>query len=728
VRKKHRWLRAGTLVLLVAAAGLSATAGSPRPAPQTQAAQAPMKPLQYEVNVVLKLIQVHVTDKKGNPVRDLTKEDFVVTDNTQPVDLTAFEKHALAPAAAKSAPEAAPALAPDAEVAAGGDPEAAVALPSGRKFFLLFDFAYNNVRGIEKARKAALHFIDAIAGPGDQVAVLSYAAIGGLAFHEYLTTDHAQVRKVVEAIGHKDVKGRATEIEDYYWRFVQSTGGDFVKNLRAEAEANRAESEDMAQKYMLTLTDLARALRLVEGEKNFILFSSGIPNSLIYGYATGNVFNRSDVGRASGNHVLRSQNEAMYKEFGAAGCAFYAFDTRESSKEASLFTYDEETFVMGSRALTTAIDPYNVFKDDKATGLNTLKRFTDQTGGKFYSNINMYEKNMEQVQEATGAYYVLGYPVNEKWDGSFHEVKVQVKRKGCEVRTQAGYFNPKPFAEYTDLEKQIHLFDLAINERSFSRLPDSVPITALTYAAEGVSRLAVLAQVPREITVKLTGPKVEVVVLFFDDNGDIQEILREEADTAALRGREAAFAAGATLRPGDYAGRLVIRDLTTGVSAVASARATIAKAQMTGIQLGTPLLLAPGTGVPLREARGKKADAAPPLGEVYPYDSSIFTPVFGTVPADAPGLRVVIPCAVPGGGARPELALSARLVDAVSGSPVPVLAAIAGRVTRGPYEIVTLEMGTAGIPPGTYYLHIYAEDKASASLGHAFTTLTIPTR
>jgi hypothetical protein len=64
----------------------------------------------------------------------------------------------------------------------------------------------------------------------------------------------------------------------------------------------------------------------------------------------------------------------------------------------------------------------------------------------------------------------------------------------------------------------------------------------------------------------------------------------------------------------------------------------------------------------------------------------------------------------------------------VTGSPVPVLAAIAGRVTRGPYEIVTLEMGTAGIPPGTYYLHIYAEDKASASLGHAFTTLTIPTR
>jgi len=28
-----------------------------------------------------------------------------------------------------------------------------------RKFFLLFDFAYNNAKGILKAKQAALHFI-----------------------------------------------------------------------------------------------------------------------------------------------------------------------------------------------------------------------------------------------------------------------------------------------------------------------------------------------------------------------------------------------------------------------------------------------------------------------------------------------------------------------------------------------------------------------------------------
>lgn len=724
--KKRSTAAVAILAILFIGTGFPAAPDVPRhssPAGplQAQAVQAPAKPLQYEVNVVLKLVQVHVTDKKGNPVRDLVREDFVVTDNGQPVDLSAFEKHSLALASAAPAPEAAP------DAAAEAPPAAPAVLSPGRKFFLLFDYAYNNVRGIEKAQKAALHFIDTIAGPRDQVAVLSYAAIGGLAFHEYLTTDHAQVRKVLQAIGHKDVKGRATEIEDYYWRLVQSYGGPFVLNIRAEAEANRAESEDMAQKYMLTLTDLARALRLVDGEKNFILFSSGIPNSLIYGYATGNVFNRSDVGQASGNSMLRRQNETMYKEFGAAGCAFYAFDTRESSKEASLFTYDEATFAMGSRALTTAVEPFSVFKDDKATGLNTLKRFTDQTGGKFYSNINMYERNLAQVQQATGSYYVLGYAINEKWDGQFHEVKVEVKRKGCEVRTQAGYFNPKPYAEYTDLEKQIHLFDLAINERSFSRMPGSVPMTALTYAAEGVSKLAVLAGVPREMTAKFTGPKLELVALFFDDDGDIREIVREEVDTAALRGRDVLLAAGSTLRPGEYAGRLVIRDMTTGQSAVASARATVGKPAAAGLQLGTPLLLAEGTGVPLREAAGKKAAEPPPFGEGYPYDTSRFAPILGEVPPAVMRLSVVIPCAAPGGG-EADLVLSARLVDAVSGAQVPAVATLSGRVLKGPLEVLTLGLDLAATPPGTYYLHAYAKDKRSGALGHTFTTLVIPAR
>ena len=715
----------GLLALSLIRPGFTAPPGASRPS--SQEAQAPSKPLQYDVNVVLKLITVHVIDKKGNPVRDLIREDFVITDNGQPVTVTDFERHALEMPAPAAKPEGAPGAPVE-----KSRPEAVPVRPASRKFFLFFDFAFNNVRGILKARTAALHFLDTVVGPGDEVAVLTYATIGGLAFHEYLTTDHAKVRKVVEAIGHKDIAGRATQIEDSYWRLMQDSpgagaGAPMGLNFRAEAEGNRQESKSMAQKYMLKLTELARALRLVQGEKHFIMFSTGIPSSLIYGYTPDNARYRGDVAPASGDQVLRRQNEAMYQEFSAAGCSFYAFDTREYAKETSLFGYDEQTFVTGSRGMGVATDPTSIFKDDKASGLNSLKRFTDITGGKYYSNIAMYGKNLDQVQAMTGTYYVLGYAINERWDGRFHEVKVEVKRKGCEVRSQAGYFNPKPFGEYTDFEKQIHLFDLALNERAFSRIPDNVPMVALTSAAEGIARLAVLARIPREVTAKLTGKRVEMVTIFIDEKGDISKVIREEADPASLRGRDTTFAAGSTLKPGDYSCRLVIRDMDTGLSAVASAKATIGKAAAAGLQLGTPLLLEARAGCSFLTARARKGEEAFPWAEIYPYDGSLYTPLLTDGPAAGADLTVIIPCAVAGGG-QPDLALSAFLVDAASGGRVPVSIARAGTSRKGPLEVLTLDLAVAGVAPGAYYLHFYAQDRATQSLGHTVATLVIAPR
>jgi hypothetical protein len=49
--------------------------------PIYQEAEKTRAALQHEVTVTLKLIQVTVTDKKGNPVSDLHKDEFVLYDN-----------------------------------------------------------------------------------------------------------------------------------------------------------------------------------------------------------------------------------------------------------------------------------------------------------------------------------------------------------------------------------------------------------------------------------------------------------------------------------------------------------------------------------------------------------------------------------------------------------------------------------------------------------------------
>ena len=51
--------------------------------------------LQQEVTVTLKLVQVYVTDKKGNPVTDLSQEDFELYDKGKLQKITDFEQHVL---------------------------------------------------------------------------------------------------------------------------------------------------------------------------------------------------------------------------------------------------------------------------------------------------------------------------------------------------------------------------------------------------------------------------------------------------------------------------------------------------------------------------------------------------------------------------------------------------------------------------------------------------------
>jgi hypothetical protein len=479
------------------------------------------------------------------------------------------------------------------------------------------------------------------------------------------------------------------------------------------------------------MTTLAKALRIVPGQKQFILFSSGIPASLLYGNQAGTPQGPAP-GKGTlfetGDPVLRSQAEETNKEFGASGCVFFVFDTRESALKTSLFQREIQTLESGNRTAfspTSAFEANSIYKSDRITGLETLGRLAKATGGEYFSNIDRYEKNFDQVQAMTGTFYVLGYPINEKWDGKFHEVRVDVKRKGCEVRAQAGYFNPKPFSEYSPLEKQLHLFDLALNERALSRLPEKVPMTALTSAAEGISRLAVLAKLPGEVTAKFSGKRLEFVAIFFDGKGEIGEMVREEIDPASVRGRDMAFAAGSVLKPGDYSCRLVVRDMDSGMSAVASAKATVVKPQITGLLLGTPLVLEMKTGCSLLSARPKKTGAVFPWVDIYPFDSSLFSPVLAELPATATSLQIVMPCAFPGAGLS-ELAMSAHLVNAASGERSPVTITRMDRVPKGPLEILTLEVPTAGIAPGTYFLHFYAQDRATGSLGHAFTTLIIP--
>jgi VWFA-related protein len=504
--------------------------------------------LRHEVKVTLKLIQVYVTDKKGHPVLDLTKEDFIVFDEDEKQAVTEFERHVLRLPSEKEAPP---------EVVETPAPPSRELM--SRKFFLFLDFAFNNAKGVLKTKEAALHFIDTQLQPTDEVGLLSYSAVRNLTLHEYLTTDHAAVRKIIKAFGIQEIAGRAEDFEAKYYNLLKgenpidagSSGYVFdpEKEQFKELEVikrQREESKLQAYNFIRKMTDLAKAMRYIPGHKSLIYFSSGVPYSVFTGIPPPN--NLSRPVQFESAHLL-SRYEDMLKELSSANCTIYALDTFQ---------------------LSSALD-----SDPATRGTYTLQQMTSATGGKYFGNISKYEKHIEKIQDLTGCYYVLGYYVDDKWDGAYHKIKVEIKKPGCLANAQKGYFNPKPFAEYGELERMLHLVDLALSEEPLFQSPVRFPLEVVACPSGSKGNLCLSANIPGVKIRDVLAGKSEFVAVIFDDKENIVTLRRNEKKTYTLTGESFSFGASFSLPPGKYQCRLVIRNLETGRGAVASASAVI---------------------------------------------------------------------------------------------------------------------------------------------------------
>jgi VWFA-related protein len=629
--------------------------------------------IQHEVTVTVKLIQVYVIDKKGNPVIDLGKDDFVVYEDGKKQLLTEFEKHILLLPSLKE------------EVQPKKIAESKIPAPRelmSRKFFLLFDFAYNNARGILRARKAALHFLDTKLQPTDEVAVLSYSAIKSLTLHEYLTTDHKKVRDVVDSFGLKKVHGRAENLEQDYWSKMKDKNPlDISEEGKKEPLIlNRIESLHQAANFAQKMKDLAKALRYIPGQKHILLFSSGIPYSMMY---------RMDL---IGSEELRARLdfEDMLKELAASNSKIYILDTEDLAAKIGIH--------------------------QKITGVFSLQNIASSTGGKYLGNINSYEKHMEEIQKLTGCYYVLGYYVDEKWDGKYHKIKVKVNRPGCEVHAQKGYFNPKPFAEYSKLEKTLHLVDLALNEDPLFQTSIHFSLSALACSIKRDPNLVIFSEIPVDKIQDLSGENLEIATIIFDKEDNIVKIKKEKKNFSDLPQVSHYYSTSLALDPGEYKCRVVIRNLETGKGAVGSSSIKIPEFPDYGLRLDTPLLL----------KRERNASYLRESSSVYPFESSLYSPLVGELERGTKSIFAVVRCSF-SGIQQPDIQFSANLIHhlADTGKNIPATLYILNRHQEEGTEIFLIELQTEGLQPGEYSLYLFAVDGHTQSFSRVNTAFKV---
>jgi VWFA-related protein len=625
--------------------------------------------LQHDVSVTLKLLQVYVTDKQGKAVKDLGKDDFEIWDEGKTKKITEFETHDLTLGVRRAKPELeAPGLLP------------APAL--NRKYFFFFDFAFNDSAGISTSKKAALDFLDTMVQAGDEIGILSFDVFRGLVLNEYLTTDYLKIREVINEISAKRYLGRAADAQSDYIKSFEEVASalsdelkDMIGNLIRQEERTY---EVQAGDFIKAIDAFSKAVRYISGNKSIVLFSFGIANYVLYGsqkYLT------SSMSRFGETH-LRGAYSDMCKSLAASNCSIYSVNTYSS----------------GSKR----------FLERDLAGDAPLKQLSQETGGKYFDNIKSYEKINEEIQNITGSYYVLGYPIAEKWDGEHHTIKVKVKRKGCEVHGQTGYFNPKPFTEYSEDEKVLHLIDLALSEKPHLQEAVDFPVNVVPYAVGEKADLAVLAEIPVGKLAKVGGGIIEFVTIVFNDKNDIALLQRKELSRWPASSMQAFAKSLISIPPGRYECRVVLRDMTTGQGARGSNQIVIPEKPEAGLLSSIyPLLLKARKDVIfLGDEEGQKEM---PLMDIYPFDPKEFVPVIGKLSRMDTKIRAVVPVSVEEGW-KGDLVFSAFLINPApeEKEEIPILG-LNHEKTQSGGHVFSLDIEIGSLNPGGYWLLIFVD-------------------
>ena len=666
--------------------------------------------IQEKVTVALKLVQAYVTAKDGKPLTDLTAADFQVTDNGKPVAVTHFENHVLG----------------GDDLAPAGPVEAS---RLGRKFLFLFDFAFTDPRSARKAREAALEFIDTAIRPGDEVGVMSYSPARGLTIHEYLTTDHAKVRSIVDAFGLRSVVGRAESLTNFLYadelRLMDATDlsqkpgvEDFYENLaKAQTggvvdEGRRQGYVDQARQFAQTFANLARALRYVPGWKNMILFSSGISRALITGQRKGLDVPNMDASNpdqmmaelnaydnAQSNSGVRSEFSEALKELKTSNTPIYAIDCTAPLGESDIN------------------NPYGTSMSTReVSGKDSLLQLAGETGGKYFSNTMDYKNALAEVENVTSAFYVLGYTVPAAWDGAFHKIKVKVARPGSKVFSQNGYYNPKPFSEYSRFEKLLQMTDLALSDNPLAELPAEMPMSAIPVMVGGWSHVVAFTGMPGGLAKAIVGNRAEAYLLLYDEDQGRSAIksFRIKPPAAGYGALYPVFAV--PLNPGRYSCRIIVQNAETGRGARGSASLVVPKAAAAALWLDPPLLLKEETG-------GGEIGAAPEstLSALFGYDPAKYAPWAGNLPAGPQRVYAAVRCAL----AAPETELEFTAADSFSGVDTDVPVTVVEARPAKNLKTCLVELPFAGLAPGLHTLTVRARDKSGLLAGESKVSFTV---
>ena len=385
-------------------------------------------------------VDVVVTDRSGQPVTDLKRENLEVYEDGVRQPIASFD---LFQTPSKPAGAAAPAEAPDSAPAATVSTNVDAENRLGRTFVIVFDDVHLRAYTALHAKAAVEDFLAKQAREGDRVTLL--AATGGVWWTARMEAGRAELLALLKRLeGQKLPETRKDWMSDYeamrihvfrdnmildrvqrrfetYGLLTMTQQSQHVRNMMAVEDpvvtSRAAEVYFVAKAHnQVTLGAMERALESlapVRGRKSMVVVSEG------FVYDT---------------HLLEFRR--IIDAARRVNAAIYFINSRGLDGLPDALSADVST-ILPSEDLGFA------FSQEAETTEGAVSLAAD-SGGFTVRNSNDLAAGLKRIADETRVYYLIGYnPTNAARDGAFRKIEVKVRgRRGLEVRARKGYYAP----------------------------------------------------------------------------------------------------------------------------------------------------------------------------------------------------------------------------------------------------------------------------------------------
>ena len=415
---RHKRRFASSLVL-----GLALLASGPGPAQEAD----PLSSLFSEsVRVEVVNVDTFVTDRKGQPVTGLGRDDFELLVDGEPVEISNFYVGEGRPRPGRRRAVEPPA----AEADAGPAPAPRVEPPPDQRLVLVIYVDNANLRPLtrNKAFRYLRLFMLRSFGPDDRFLVVSYDR--SLRERQALTSDpQAVISALIEM---EDLNGYRLQADlerrDVLNEIFDARGPNEVSasaSVYAESVFHEVNSSIDA------LKQLVDSLAGLPGRKAVLYVSDGIAMRA-----------GADVFSAMAEQ-FRRPNEEMRAQHYDASRRFETLAAQANANRTVIYSVDASGLRPHGNADVTVYQAGrggNVESTHVANLQDPLFLMANETGGQVIANTNRYQPMLERIAEDFQSYYSLGFASQTVGSGRYHSIEVRLPgHKDLEVRHREGY-------------------------------------------------------------------------------------------------------------------------------------------------------------------------------------------------------------------------------------------------------------------------------------------------